>query len=170
MASKLTLARRAVWDAIDNWQPLASTFRQKYRYEKSPTPGSPLEPPNKATEPTVYADLPAIAIIPSLVQPRPETLQTNRYPYTLRVMVWTHDWTLEQPEQIWQDVRNAVFNSANADTGLNYIKAATGSYATGFNPVRWQMARIGEDNKTKCVYQEWAVTLRITDTITQSEA
>ncbi len=87
--SRLTQARRSVWDAIDHWPALDKVFRQKYRFESKPQEGRPAEASHRPESPTSIADLPAIAIMPSAVTPKWATNLQKDHPYSLDIVYWT---------------------------------------------------------------------------------
>jgi hypothetical protein len=157
----LTTARQAVWDAIDNWPALANTFRQKIRFEKSS--GTKLGLID-SEEPSGQ-DFPCIAVSPSVVNPTWLGNQVQFRPYSLTITIWTAGWdSVNQNEQIWEDVINAIYKCKLPDDSDTYIGAATNAGPYGFGNSRW--TRVTFPNKQKAWNHSFDVVLKIVSSLT----
>ena len=145
MSSRLTLARRSVWDAIDNWPALENTFRRKYRFEST---GSTGEATHRPDAPTCMADLPAIAIVPSAVFPQWATNLQKDHPYALDIFYWTPGRHVDKSEEIWDEIVKAIYQSKPTDNlpEDTYLKGGTGySSPVGEGPSKMTFEKIGRD-------------------------
>jgi hypothetical protein len=111
----LTQARNGLWDAIDNWSPLAGTFKRKYRFDK------PGDVPNGMPLPAP-AECPAIAIFPLPSTDGWDTNQSRSTYYNLNVSLFTYHLVLPQAEALWVEVARALFTSAPENSNLEYYR------------------------------------------------
>jgi len=146
--SRLTQARRSVWDAIDHWPALDKVFRQKYRFESKPQEGRPAEASHRPESPTSIADLPAIAIMPSAVTPKWATNLQKDHPYSLDIVYWTPGRFVDTSEALWDELIKAIYQSrpeGNLDIDT-YLKEGTGyAIPVGEGPSKISFVKLGRD-------------------------
>lgn len=116
--SPLTLARRAVINAIQHWKPLANTFKSRYYLEHSTNTS---RPPDYRTEPSGIADLPAIRVIPSLSAHSWHDSQATNDPYTLECSMWFPWGHLADAELTYAEVLFALYNSKPDGAVLTFL-------------------------------------------------
>lgn len=115
--SPLTLARNAIWDAIDNWSELDGTFTKKFRFRQG----------DKSLNRTVgFGDLNAIAIWPDQFDEDYAFSIETKWPITYRISVWTRDWELDMPEDIAWKISRALWRSKPEGDALTYLLRACG--------------------------------------------
>ena len=113
----LTDARNSLWDAIDNWPAFSGVFKRKYKFNGDDSP-----------ELNPNADqLPAIAIYPDPGVSRMVLNRAHQHDYRLLILVFTATWNLTKPDEYWQEIVKAAWQSAG-DVGTPYVKLATGFY------------------------------------------
>lgn len=111
----LTEARRAVWQAIDNWPALSNAFAQKVRYDRELSMLDNVEPS--------ISDLPAIAIAPVSNVPDWFLNRVQHWVYLLDLTIWTPDWVLEPAEDLLEKTMDALYRSRpNAASGPTYLE------------------------------------------------
>jgi len=104
----LTDARAALWNAIDNFDDLQRTFKAKFKFDSDNTMLREAEP--------AYSDLPAIGIWPTSVIPKWYVNTMQRWPYTLRMQIWTSGWLLGPAEKVFTQIARAIHRSAPPNT------------------------------------------------------
>lgn len=164
MSSRLTSARRSVWQAIDNWEGLANTFRKKFRFESTTVEGTHAEAAHRPEAPTSQADLPAIAIMPGAATPQWATNMQMDHPYTLLVRYWTAGRNVDRSEEIWDEIIQAVHRAkpeGNLDIDT-YVKEGTGyAIPAGYGPSRMSFVKLGETQKFDATLHEFTIVLRM---------
>lgn len=118
----LTVARQAVWAAIDNSPALATSFRRKYKLEG---PGSQ-EPPNLLPS---IGDLPSIAVLPAPSESPWALNKAMALRYSLQIEFWTPHWDVLTFEYLWEEIAKALFQS-KANGRPPYIEDAVGQCVT----------------------------------------
>ncbi len=139
----LTKSRRAVWDAIDNWQPLIDLANNtsdpilKHRMEDDLN--------EILSDDSSYFDLPSITVLPGNTS---EAWEVHRMAkFADQIVIDVKSAYLDQAEEISEMVWQAVWQSAPlASPTVSYIRAATGRLPGSVAIVR-QVAQIG---KQKC--------------------
>lgn len=117
----LTRARRAVWDAIENWEPLQddddeSLFVRRYKDEDLA--------PRLLPAPD---QLPALALVPIPAETFQALHQQHEHRYNLRFLLFTESWNTIVADWYWERILNALFLSGeNPPSGVSYIQAANG--------------------------------------------
>ena len=94
MTSPITLARRAVWDAVLNWSRLKdsrgeSVFVRQDRFETGVTPSR-----EKIEAGYGPGDLPALAVISRSISMEMVTTRIQGWMFDVTVSVWSADWDL----------------------------------------------------------------------------
>ena len=97
----LTDARRALWEAIDNW-PSLNILKRKFRMEDT----GAMQVEELEPEPTI-GDLPAIAIVPTVSTSEWVQNQLQDFNYVVDIRIWTRHWSLLQGENIIQEIIDA---------------------------------------------------------------
>lgn len=150
----LTKTRRAVWDAIDNWQPLIDwSLNTQIPLRKLRMEGDLNEIVSQGGS---FFDLPSITVTPGDVTEAFEVHRMARFADRLVIDVKTAflDHAEELSEMVWQ----AIWQSASRVTpAVSYIKAATGRYPTVLSISR-KFAKL-TDGKTSQL--AWVFTLTI---------
>jgi len=118
----LTVARRAVWAAIDNWPALKTAFKRKYKLEG---PGSS-EPPGLIPS---IGELPSIGVYPAPSESPWALNKAMALRYSLQIEFWTPHWDILTFEYLWEEITKALFQSA-ADDSPPYIEDAVGQMVT----------------------------------------
>jgi hypothetical protein len=148
----LTAARRSVWSAIENWPALEGTLKRVWKFED--TGAMQLEP-----IPTI-GDLPALAIYPSEPSRSDWYLnQSQRIPYTLNAQLWTRHWSLLAGERIWEEIAQALFQSAPMGQPP-YVLLGTGYNGVDLGPLSARRVNLGHSGPI-CTLWEWTIGLRI---------
>lgn len=154
--SILTVGRRAVWQAIDNWPALQDVFKAKFRGEGDmPRSFLPGERVNLEDGPTSQNQLPAISILPATLETEWILNQLQQNSYGLAVILWTDGWGVTQSEYLWQQVIEAIFKcKPPGSPRATYVNRTVDEGGTGHNPQlmggRMQRGRIGtqpDDNE-----------------------
>jgi hypothetical protein len=145
-----TKARRAVWDAIDNWQPLLDWQANcDYPLWKQRFEGDLNEILSKDGP---ISDLPQIAVRPAALT---EGWETNRMAkFVDQVVIDVKTVYIDQAEELSEMIWQAVWQSAPADNPtMGYVRSATGR-----NPTTVSVQRaIGQIGNSKA----WVYTLTI---------
>ena len=152
----LTDARNAVWQAIDNWPALANAFALKLKHDAEMSLMQDGEPS--------ISDFPCIAITPADVVPNWFTNQSQFWPYTLNIAIWTPDWKIALAEDLVEKVVSAIYQASATPGGVPYIKAATGYHPERIGPMTMQPARLrntDDGEGTQAMRTGIALTLRI---------
>jgi len=133
-----TKARRAVWDAIDNWTPLSDwETNAGYPLWKQRFEGD-LNEILSADGP--ICDLPQIAVRPADLT---EGWETNRMAkFVDRVVIDVKTVYLDQAEELSEMVWQAVWQSAPPASTVGYVRTATGRNPTMVS-VQRAMGQIG---------------------------
>ena len=162
-----TVARRSLWDAIDNWPALAGVFKQKFKLEddnRIAAAGAGAAASVGGFEPKL-ADLPAILIFPSRVDPAWYTNQQMNWPVAYVVTFWTKNWDLRLPEQLIDAVAEAFHKSTASGTPtrdtVSYVKAATGFHPQMVGQISFNAGVIGpKDNEIRVIRTQLQFVLR----------
>jgi len=133
VTNKLTTVRQSLWDAIDNWPALATTFQKKAKNdEELPSLDLDKDAPEQDC-------CPAIAIWPQTEDPRWFENANQLVTATYEIRVWTNGWILEPSEEIAWEIRNAIFRSKPTGGTDTYIKTET---CFGFPTIRWSFSKV----------------------------
>jgi hypothetical protein len=123
----LTVAREAMWQAIDSSVELSATgstpIQKKFKFETNADCLPDVLP--------AYSDLNAISIWPSGVTPEHKAQRTTNFPCSLDVNIWTREWVLATAERTYLNVIKAIFKARDPQYAqpLNtYVKMATGRH------------------------------------------
>lgn len=136
----LTRARRAVWDAIDNWQPLIDLAANmdvpifKHRMEDDLN--------EILSEDSSFFELPSITVMPGAASEAWEVHRMAKFAdqFVLDIKTAFLDQAEEISEMVWQ----AIWQSAPALTPtVSYIRAATGRYPVSVT-INRQVANVGK--------------------------
>ena len=152
MTAKTTLARLAVWDAIDNWSALnpagVSVFKRKITHaDDVGILTSQLD--------AGLGDMVVIEVLPVRTAPSWQTNRMQEVPYgiTLRIA----GLKLAALEQIVEDTIRGLYQAADPLTPtVSYIRAATGRLPHGYE-VAWIKDGLGKDKRTKA----WVATIQL---------
>lgn len=138
-ASDLTLARNAIWDAIDNWPELDGTFNKKFRFRQG----------DKSLNRTVgFGDLNAIAIwTDSFSEEYAFSIET-KWPVTYRISVWTRDWELDMAEDIVTKISRALWKSKPVGDPVSYLQRACGGLTPQLKVSDFRRIRLGQSDMT----------------------
>jgi hypothetical protein len=160
--ARLTLARRALWDAIDNWPALnvggRSPILRKFKFED--------EGDGNVEDVPSYEEMPAVSIWPQTVSIERNTNRQHLHNAPLTIHIWIPDWKLPRAEAMLEDIIDAVYRSGpdTVTAPLNtYIKNATGQNPWGDGSFTMNRARRQADSGpgTKHIKIEWTPTLKI---------
>ena len=110
----LTVGRRAVWEAIDNWPALQDVFRAKYRGEAHTEGYNPPEALSLRDAPSSVNELPAINVSPATNEFSWLWTQFGQNEYALAVTIWTPGWEWSLSEWLWEQCIKAVMQSKPA--------------------------------------------------------
>ena len=145
----LTKPRRAVWDAIDNWQPLIDWVTNtgitlwKIRLEDDLN--------EVMSKGGTFFELPSITVYPDSVT---EAFEVHRMAkFADRMVIDIKTPYLDQAEELSEMVWQAVWQSAPVATPtVSYIKAATnGRYPTVLSIIR-KYAKLTDGDKSQLVW------------------
>lgn len=164
MSSRLTTARQSVWDAIDNWPALATTFKKKFRFESTQLRAESVEATHRPDGPTSQADLPAIAIFPSAVFPKWATNLQKDHPYSLDIIYWTPGKHVDKSEEIWDELIKAIYQSKPEENAAidTYIKGGTGyAIPVGEGPSKISFVKLGKEQKVDATQHQFTLVLRM---------
>ncbi len=173
MTALLTVARKALWNCIDNWSELkkspgdagSTIFNQTYRFDSE-------MPLLEEIAPSI-SDLPALAIMPSSVVPVWWTNEMQQWPATYDIVLWTQDWSLPEAEDLIEKVINAIYRSVHPQSGstpFSFIKApstatppGTGYYPQRLGPITFARTKIqvaGDDDPIRVMQTTVQMTIR----------
>lgn len=152
VAPVLSAARSGVWNAIDNFPALATTFARKYKSDadlaelllRDPAPH----------------ELPAIALT---WQPMPVdwwTHQQQQWQPTLSITVWLPATWHAAAEHLAQQVSLAVYQAKPEASSVGYVKAATGNHPKRVGPINVQPVSIGRVGLAKAIRVDAEFVLR----------
>lgn len=169
--SRLTIGRRAVWEAIDQWPALQSAFRSKYRGELPDAGFRPLEPLSLRDGPTAPAELPAIAIAPATNDTEWLWGQMGSCDYALAVTIYTPGWEWTLAEWLWEQCVLAICRSKpSATSHKTYISRPLNEGGTGHHPTilpsrftrtRLQTRADNEEDRPKILAHTFGVGLKL---------
>jgi len=156
----LTTARESLWQAINLWPSLkvnpsdvnASVFSQQYMFDDEMIPMEELEPS--------IGEMPAIAIAPTVVDPKWYLNQMQTWNTAFVITIWTANWMLPQPEMLIEEVINAIYRQNVVGTTVPIVKQATGFYPYLIGPFSFQPIRVGEDQSVKVMRTQQTITTR----------
>ncbi len=156
----LTDARLGLWQAIDNWPALklnsgdatATKFKKTFRMEAD-------APHQKAIVPTL-SEMPCLAIRAVKLDPAWINNRQQGWPIGYLMQMWTRNWTLAEPEQLFEDVMNALYRAKNG-SNVEYIRAATGYPVMAYGDVGMDPIQT-DDGQIKAILTSWTVGLRTT--------
>lgn len=162
----LTTAREAVWTAIDNWPSLKReddtlVFQTTYRFSED----DELQKPSLVEVRPSISDLPALAIYPVNVVPQWWTNQNQQLPYFLQFSIFTQDWWLEEPENLYEEVVKAVYRAKPEPGGVNipsYVKTACGYDPLRNGPVTFSRIKLESENGPRITQVDFQIALRLT--------
>ena len=152
MTAKTTDARTAMWNAIETYSALnpggASVFKRKFKHETGE--GGTLQTIIQSG----IGDLPSIEIMPGRNDFKWQTQRMADFPYNVDVrLIHTKLYLLEQYAQ---DIIKAAWQQGATDSGVSYVKAATGYHPQTVSASVPTLAKIGDRTLgTKA----WAMTL-----------
>lgn len=168
--SLLTIGRRAVWEAIDNWPELQGKFRAKYRGEL-PGEFTPTEAFTLRDAPTSQNELPAISIAPATGEMDWILNAMGQEQYALAITIWTPGWEWSLSEWLWAETVKAIFRCrpAEATSRKTYVSRPVNEGGTGHYPTllgsRFTRTRIGsadnETDKPKVLAHTFGVSLKL---------
>lgn len=145
----LTKTRRAVWDAIDNWQPLqdweANCDIQLWKQRLEGDLNEILSADGSFTE------LPSITYRPADVSESWETNRMAKFVDRLQIDIKTQ--YLDQAEELAEMVWQAIWQSAPVDSAISYVRLATGRLPQSVS-VQRQMGLVGNQ-------KAWVFTLTV---------
>jgi len=147
----LTDARTALWSAIEEFDDLKGAFQAKYKFDSDNSVLKEAEP--------AFSDLNAIGIWPLGFVPKWYVNTKQRWPYSLRIVVWTANWVMPTAEKLAVQIARAIHRSAPANTPtvpyLHSLDPKVGPSTT------FEMTRIHkEDNPVKVVKSRLDVVLQ----------
>lgn len=137
----LTEARLAVWQAIDNYAPLANVFRQKLRWDKEQAMLEQVEPS--------ISDLPCISIRSGRVDPEWFTHQQQHLAYLLIIEIWTADWIQEPAEDLFEKTMDALYRSRPGSSGPTYLEPYMPFQVMPSGPIQGHLLSDSEDGGTQ---------------------
>lgn len=170
MTALLTIGRRSVWEAIDQWPALNGVFRAKYRGDAPPDNGTPIEAFTLRDAPTSQNELPAIAIAPATSEFDWILNQMGQNTYALAITIWTDGWTWPESERLWEETARAIFQSRpSPDSRVTYVSRPVSEGGTGHYPTllgsRFTRMRIGtadnEEQRPKVLAHTFGVSLKL---------
>lgn len=153
MTVRITNARLAVWDVINNWSELnpsgVSIFKRKL------THADDVGLLMSAISPGI-GDLLAIEVLP--VRTTPEKLLHRMQQASYMLTIQLAGLRLTTLEDTVEKLIRGLYQAADPDTpSISYIKAATGYHPQTYD-IGWQKASIGDkQHKTKC----WIVSVNL---------
>lgn len=114
----LTSMRRVLWAAFDANAGLRDRFVRTYRFDETDAASDPTGPLQSFPPRPGAGELPALAIYPS---PGPETAWTlndsQKLIYRLDVNIWTNNWNIALPEELWELLVRCWWAQPNPATG-----------------------------------------------------
>lgn len=155
--ARLTVARNAVWSAIDNWEPLIGTeeapvFARKY---KATADIAELQ----LRDPTSH-ELPAIALYWGDVKPEWRQNRMQEWPLTLRMTVWLPGDRHTYAETLLEHVFDAIYRAKSEGDTLPCIERATGYPPRRVNELTIQSVVLGRAQQVRALRADVAFALR----------
>ena len=144
----LTLMRRSLWDAVDNWPAFADVFKQKWRFEDVGAMGVKRPQPSQGK-------LPAFGIFPATANSDWVTNQEQEIVYAVNLSIFTDRVDVLRGELLWQEMVRCIWQSAPAGTTQSYVLAACHDILTAAGPT---VIEVVEDREI--LEWRWQVTLK----------
>lgn len=149
---RLTIARNAVWEAIDNWTALANVFERTYK-----TSADFAELQLRDPSP---AELPAIALYWADIKPDWRTNRMQEWPLTMRLTAWFPGDRHTYAETILEHIFDAIYQyTATGDTAP-YIQKTLGFPPKRVDSLTVQSVTLGRSQQTHAIRADVAFTLR----------
>ncbi len=153
----------AVWEAVDAWADLqesgVSVFQQRYRFD-SATGEADMAVLREITP--SESDLPALSIYPAVSRPDWYVNQMMNYEFTLDFALWTQDWGILEPMQLWEKITRACWKSAVDPDTVPRVKRITGHYPQAVGPIAFARAKIGKgQDGPMLTMTTWQLVLRV---------
>lgn len=149
---RLTVARNAVWAALELWPPLAAVFQRTYK-----TAGDFAE--LQLRDP-VPAELPAIAVYWGDIAPEWKWHRTQDWPLTMRLAVWLPGDRHTYAETLIEQVFDALYQSTPEDSTRTYIEQATGYPPRRVSSLTVSSVVLGRAQQVHALRADVAFTLR----------
>lgn len=141
-SNALTLARRSVWTAIDNYSSLAGKFTTKLKFDAADSSlldGFDNDGPS-------LGDLPLIQIRPERIDPEWEVNKKQIWLYGLRIDIYVGDWYLPDAETLITQAVEAVFRyTADGDTAPIVTKTV-GRIPQLIGPIGLELTRLNDSD------------------------
>lgn len=157
---RLTLARRSIWQALDNWtredngEPF--NFGFKFDFER--------EIPSQEDIVPAFSQLPALSIFPTQVSPDWYKHQMQQWPYSLDFALWVYGWGLPYVERTFEQIIRAIYQGTSPESnGMPIVKKVTGYYPMEVSTLQLTKGKLGDNETggTKVIIATWNVILRL---------
>lgn len=157
-AGRLTVARNAVWSAIDHWPALLhegeTLFARQY---KTSADFAELQLRDPAPH-----ELPAIAIYWGGIQPAWRNNRLQEWPLSLQLALWLPGDRHTYAETLCEEVFNALYQSRPGISTVSYIEQATGYPPRRVSDLTIQSVTLGRAQQVHALRADVAFTLRST--------
>lgn len=165
--SRFSTVRTAVWDAIDNWPALATTFKQKYRFQSTVPAGQPKQASDRRYEPTSITECDAISIVPQAFPNEWKLNNLMEFDYALTIKCWFKSATADTAEDVMEKLLDAFWGAKASGAPQSYIRTALGGRIARMLPFTVSTDLIGEtgaedDNRTKVLTLTGGIVLPVT--------
>lgn len=150
----LTLARRSLWDAIDNFEDLDGVFRSKWKYENDI--GHYFEKYDKAG----MGDFPSIGIMPMSVQP--DWVLNEMMEFSDAYTIDIRAQKLTTCERLVELAWKAIYQAAPvASPTVSYVRAATGYLPKTLGPIQRTPIGMGPNGLIRVWQFQLGIGLRL---------
>lgn len=147
----LTVARQAVWDAIEQWEPLAGL----QRLYKSDLDVAELQLRDPAPH-----ELPALAIYWGGISPEWKWNRAQEWPLSLRATLWLPGDEQTAAERYAEHLFDAFYRSKPENSSVPYIQAATGYPPLRVSDMTVQSVTLGRAQQLRALRVDLAFALR----------
>jgi hypothetical protein len=153
----LSLVRKAIWDALNNWQEWAGSanpWQRKFQTDADIDELS-LHDPGEF-------DLPALAVTWDTIQPKFLVHVAQDWACTINIVSWWPAHMIEKAEYAaWQTVRAIYQSAATGQSGkpISYVRAATGRIPEKDSPITPEVVPLGRSGQLKALRMTCSFTL-----------
>jgi hypothetical protein len=150
--ARMTIARNAVWTAIENGDGLADVFTRTY---KTGADFAELQLRDPAP-----SELPAIALYWGEIKPEWKNNRTQEWPLTLRVAAWFPGDRHTYAETILERLFDAIYRYTAPATTAPHIERTLGTPPRRVDELTVQSVTLGRSQQVRALRGDFAFTLR----------
>ncbi len=150
--SRLTIARNAVWEAIDNWPALRYRFQRSYKTDDDLAELQLRDP--------APHELPAVALYWGAFTPDWKNNRMQEWPIVTRATVWVPGDQHTLAERLIEHVFDAIYQAKPTGSTVPYIHAATGYPPRRVSEMSVQTVTLGRAQQLRALRVDVAFAMR----------